>query len=295
LIRQFHEEEVIEEEDISFIQSKAKVFLISSKAGNVGINLVGANRVIIFDSHWNPTVDLQALYRCYRYGQKKPVFAYRLITEGTMEEKVYSRSVNKTSLAARVLDQKHPARNFSKRELEDIMKICKWVQCDRCDKWRMLPPTTDVAELPDKWYCYMNVDDKPRAVCSAKEMNEKFYHKLFYSQEGTTSGQSSNNDQDDIDRGINIESTAGTEVKEDDVDKVQYTKRDGVLQKVLALSETSSSKTTVEHKIKLETCSSTSVERKIKSETGSSKTSQDRRHKSVALISRYYFHESLLK
>lgn len=73
-------------------------------------------------------LDQQALYRCYRYGQVKPVYAYRFLTEGTMEEKVYSRSVNKTSLAARVIDQKDPKRNFTQRELSDIMAIDTWVR-----------------------------------------------------------------------------------------------------------------------------------------------------------------------
>jgi hypothetical protein len=49
--------------------SAIKVFLISSLAGGVGINLVSASRVVVFDSHFNPSVDLQAIYRCYRYGQ----------------------------------------------------------------------------------------------------------------------------------------------------------------------------------------------------------------------------------
>ena len=75
----------------------------------------------------NPVVDQQALYRCYRYGQTKPVYAYRFLTEGTMEEKVYSRSVNKTNLAARVIDQKDPQRNFTQQELVDIMAIDNWV------------------------------------------------------------------------------------------------------------------------------------------------------------------------
>ena len=74
-------------------------------------------------------IDLQALYRCYRYGQKKPVYAYRFITDGTMEEKVYSRCVNKASLAARVIDQKDPKRNFTSRELSNIMAIDNWVSC----------------------------------------------------------------------------------------------------------------------------------------------------------------------
>merc|ERR1712232_424796 len=67
-----------------------KVILISKNAGGVGINLTGANRIILIDSHWNPAVDAQAMFRCYRYGQTKPVFVYRLLAEGTMEEKIFA-------------------------------------------------------------------------------------------------------------------------------------------------------------------------------------------------------------
>lgn len=62
-----------------------QLFLISSKAGGIGITLTAANRVVLFDSHYNPTLMSQCLYRCYRYGQEKQVFAYRFLTEGTGE------------------------------------------------------------------------------------------------------------------------------------------------------------------------------------------------------------------
>ena len=64
------------------------LFILSTKAGNMGINLQKASRVIIMDASWNPVHDLQAIYRAYRYGQQKTVFVYRLIAAQSMEEKV---------------------------------------------------------------------------------------------------------------------------------------------------------------------------------------------------------------
>eukprot|EP01032_Pedospumella_encystans_P011253 gene11253-13095_t len=96
---------------------KHKLMLISTKAGNMGINLQAANRVVIFDTSWNPVHDLQAMYRAYRYGQKKSVFVYRLLSAGIMEEKIYRRQVTKQSLSARVVDAQMPDNHFTDEEL----------------------------------------------------------------------------------------------------------------------------------------------------------------------------------
>jgi SNF2 family DNA or RNA helicase len=74
------------------------VFLISTRAGGLGINLVSANHVILYDSDFNPMVDIQAMDRTHRIGQKKNVFVYRLVTKDSVEEKLIERQAIKLKL-----------------------------------------------------------------------------------------------------------------------------------------------------------------------------------------------------
>ncbi|KAK4436059.1 protein CHROMATIN REMODELING 20 [Sesamum alatum] len=105
------------------LNRRVKCTLISTRAGSLGINLYAANRVIIVDGSWNPTYDLQAIYRVWRYGQTKPVFAYRLLAHGTMEEKIYKRQVTKEGLAARVVDRQQVHRTMSKEEILHLFEF----------------------------------------------------------------------------------------------------------------------------------------------------------------------------
>ncbi|QXI49503.1 DEAD/DEAH box helicase [Pseudomonas anuradhapurensis] len=87
-----------------FQQGDSEVFLISLKAGGVGLNLTAADTVIHFDPWWNPASENQATDRAYRIGQDKPVFVFKLITRGTVEEKIQLLQQEKAALAASLLD-----------------------------------------------------------------------------------------------------------------------------------------------------------------------------------------------
>jgi SNF2 family DNA or RNA helicase len=82
-----------------FKSGEVNVFLISLKAGGVGLNLTEADTVIIYDPWWNPAAESQAADRAHRIGQDKPVFVYKLITENTVEEKIIAMQERKRALA----------------------------------------------------------------------------------------------------------------------------------------------------------------------------------------------------
>mmetsp|Transcript_23960 Transcript_23960/g.63379 ORF Transcript_23960/g.63379 Transcript_23960/m.63379 type:complete len:827 (-) Transcript_23960:185-2665(-) len=112
-------------ERFNYAKSPFQVFLLSSKAGGVGLNLIGANRLILYDPDWNPANDKQAMARVWREGQQRPVFIYRMLGTDTTEEKIFQRQLFKMDLDLSV--EKSSSRagkgmdgKFSVEELRDL-------------------------------------------------------------------------------------------------------------------------------------------------------------------------------
>ncbi|XP_074647554.1 DNA excision repair protein ERCC-6-like [Tubulanus polymorphus] len=99
------------------------VFLLTTKVGGLGVNLTGANRIIIYDPDWNPSTDLQARERAWRIGQKKEVTVYRLLTTGSIEEKIYHRQIFKQFLTNRILKDPKQRRFFKSNDLHELFTL----------------------------------------------------------------------------------------------------------------------------------------------------------------------------
>ncbi|KAF1779903.1 ISWI family [Phytophthora cactorum] len=98
-------------------------FLLSTRAGGLGINLATADIVILFDSDWNPQVDLQAMDRAHRIGQTKIVRVFRFITDGTVEEKIVERAERKLYLDAAIIQQGRLAQQNRKLSKDELMTM----------------------------------------------------------------------------------------------------------------------------------------------------------------------------
>ncbi|XP_070562643.1 DNA repair and recombination protein RAD54-like [Ptychodera flava] len=113
------------------------VFMLSSKAGGCGLNLIGANRLVMFDPDWNPANDDQAMARVWRDGQKKQCYIYRLLSTGTIEERIFQRQAHKKALSSCVVDNEEDVeRHFSLGELRDLFKLNETTLSDTHDKFK---------------------------------------------------------------------------------------------------------------------------------------------------------------
>lgn len=99
------------------------VMLLTTRTGGVGISLTAANRVILFDPDWNPMTDMQSRERAWRLGQTREVTIYRLITRGTIEEKIYQRQIFKVLLSNRILENANQKSLFSQNLIRELFEL----------------------------------------------------------------------------------------------------------------------------------------------------------------------------
>lgn len=109
-----HEERIAAIDDFNREGSDKFVFLLTTRAGGLGINLTSADIVVLYDSDWNPQADLQAMDRAHRIGQTKQVYVFRFVTENAVEEKVLERAAQKLRLDQLVIQQGRATQNAAK-------------------------------------------------------------------------------------------------------------------------------------------------------------------------------------
>ena len=128
-------------------EESPKLFLLSTKSGGVGLTLTGASRLVLFDPDWNPSHDAQAMARVWRDGQTKPVFIYRMLTAGTIDENIFQRGACKRALSDNFMDDKGDvADKFSPSELRDLFTLYE----TSCRTHDLLNCNCDEAETDDK-------------------------------------------------------------------------------------------------------------------------------------------------
>ncbi|KAF2874386.1 SNF2 family N-terminal domain-containing protein [Massariosphaeria phaeospora] len=114
-----HEDRIAAIDDYNKAGSEKFLFLLTTRAGGLGINLTSADIVVLFDSDWNPQADLQAMDRAHRIGQTKQVMVFRFVTENAIEEKVLERAAQKLRLDQLVIQQsrtQQPAKNAASKD-----------------------------------------------------------------------------------------------------------------------------------------------------------------------------------
>ncbi|KAL1487995.1 hypothetical protein ABEB36_015375 [Hypothenemus hampei] len=139
--------------------SSYDIFLLTTKVGGLGINLTGASRVIIYDPDWNPATDTQARERAWRIGQKKSVTIYRLLSAGTVEEKIYQRQVWKQLLSNKVLIDPNTNKFFKSSDLFDLFSLP--------DATNNKPETTNIFR-ESRVKIQEKLDEKKRATTTTK-------------------------------------------------------------------------------------------------------------------------------
>jgi superfamily II DNA or RNA helicase len=143
-------------------------FISSTRSGGLGLNLTGADTVIFYDSDWNPAMDAQAMDRCHRIGQTRPVTVYRLVSEHTIEENILRKAMQKKALDRVVMNEGEftPDAFRSKESLKQLLGA---------DSEGVDEPEAPDSEAPENWVAALNeVEDEEDAHMAVKANRENF-------------------------------------------------------------------------------------------------------------------------
>lgn len=147
----------------SLQNKKYYIFLSTTHVGGLGVNLTGANRVVIYDPDWNPATDAQARERAWRIGQENQVTIYRLVTSGTIEEKIYHRQIFKQFLTNKVLKDPSQRRFFKSN---DLYELFTFKDCEHSNETSALFAGTNYE---------LNLNNFPK-----RSKKEKFKNKMHF-------------------------------------------------------------------------------------------------------------------
>jgi SWI/SNF-related matrix-associated actin-dependent regulator of chromatin subfamily A member 5 len=165
-----HEDRIAAIDDYNKPDSEKFLFLLTTRAGGLGINLTTADIVVLFDSDWNPQADLQAMDRAHRIGQTKQVYVFRFVTEGAIEEKVLERAAQKLRLDQLVIQQgrsQQPAKNAASKD--ELLTMIQHGAEKVFNTKGPIGPATGDKEADDDFDAIMQ-----RGEQMTKELNKKY-------------------------------------------------------------------------------------------------------------------------
>lgn len=197
------------------------VFLLTTKVGGLGINLTGADRIIIFDPDWNPSTDMQARERAWRLGQKKDIVIYRLMITGSIEEKIYHRQIFKTFLTNKILKDPKQRKFFKMNDLHDLFTLGDQDETHDTETNRMFSSNTSQVIKPIHRLAKKNKNDddflEVANIMGVKKMD-------------TFEGDEVKNDEEQIMEGIFSNSNVHSRLKHEEV--IENKQNDGVQKEV---------------------------------------------------------------
>ncbi|KAL5275449.1 RAD54L family protein [Megaselia abdita] len=181
------------------------LFMLSSKAGGCGLNLIGANRLFMFDPDWNPANDEQAMARVWRDGQTKPCYIYRLVSTGSIEEKILQRQTYKKSLSSTIIDNNvNSEKHFSRDDLKHLFSFQESTLSDTHDKFlckrcvngiqtKIPDESADCTSHLSQWYHCSNNKSLPDTILSQAWSSSNCISFVFHhrSQGGESSSKKS--------------------------------------------------------------------------------------------------------